>query len=204
MITAPPTEEAIDAMVLALQTNGVNLYAAVPAGQEPVTPSLMRSVLATALMAGAEHLVPEPSAWVKLNRQCRICGCTDDEACPGGCSWSQPEICSTCALRQQVADAQYLATLRAQERASDLQAQQAEASLEGLIEARALIQEQAEVAKLQREDLAGVTWRQAVAIAGERTLGAILVGNNVEHVQKTILAEAEWFAHYLGNPPVVF
>lgn len=204
MITTQPTDEAIDAMVLALQTNGVNLYAAVPAGQEPVTPSLMRSALATALVAGAEHLVPEQSAWVKLNRQCRICGCTDDEACPGGCSWSQPEICSTCALRQQIADAQYLATLKAQQRASELQAQQAEASLAGLVEARALIQEQVEVAKLQREDLAGVTWRQAVAIAGERTLGSAVIGGQAEAVQKTILAEAEWFAHLLGNPPVVF
>lgn len=37
-------------------------------------------------------------------RQCRVCGCTDEEACPGGCSWSQPEICSTCAARQQAAD----------------------------------------------------------------------------------------------------
>ena len=29
---------------------------------------------------------------------CRTCGCTDDEACEGGCSWtSTPHLCSRCA-----------------------------------------------------------------------------------------------------------
>lgn len=30
---------------------------------------------------------------------CRVCGCTDDHACPGGCSWSDDEhtLCSRCA-----------------------------------------------------------------------------------------------------------
>ena len=33
---------------------------------------------------------------------CRVCGCTDDEACEGGCSWVEDpegigELCSTCA-----------------------------------------------------------------------------------------------------------
>ena len=30
---------------------------------------------------------------------CLGCGCTDDRACPGGCHWSQPGICSTCEPR---------------------------------------------------------------------------------------------------------
>ena len=32
-------------------------------------------------------------------RYCRVCGCTEDYACPGGCSWSQGRtfICSKCA-----------------------------------------------------------------------------------------------------------
>lgn len=31
-------------------------------------------------------------------RACQICGCTDDRACPGGCSWVSvdPPICSAC------------------------------------------------------------------------------------------------------------
>jgi hypothetical protein len=28
--------------------------------------------------------------------QCRGCGCTDAHACPGGCSWVGPDLCSTC------------------------------------------------------------------------------------------------------------
>jgi hypothetical protein len=29
-------------------------------------------------------------------RYCRVCGCTDEVACIGGCFWSGPELCSTC------------------------------------------------------------------------------------------------------------
>ncbi len=27
---------------------------------------------------------------------CRTCGCTDDRACPGGCYWVEPGLCSRC------------------------------------------------------------------------------------------------------------
>ena len=43
--------------------------------------------------------------------RCRVCGCTDDAPCPGGCSWIQSlfgegDLCSSCdrvmrALEQQ-------------------------------------------------------------------------------------------------------
>lgn len=29
-------------------------------------------------------------------RSCRICGCTDARACPGGCSWAGERLCSAC------------------------------------------------------------------------------------------------------------
>lgn len=29
-------------------------------------------------------------------RACRGCGCTEDEACEGGCSWVDPDLCSSC------------------------------------------------------------------------------------------------------------
>lgn len=32
-----------------------------------------------------------------LARSCALCGCTDDVACPGGCSWVTAELCSYCA-----------------------------------------------------------------------------------------------------------
>jgi len=28
---------------------------------------------------------------------CRRCGCTEDKACEGGCSWAYPDVCSRCA-----------------------------------------------------------------------------------------------------------
>jgi hypothetical protein len=34
---------------------------------------------------------------------CRCCGCDDLHACPEGCSWVEPDLCSTCAdLRDRV------------------------------------------------------------------------------------------------------
>ena len=30
-------------------------------------------------------------------RACRECGCTEARACVGGCSWVEPDLCSTCA-----------------------------------------------------------------------------------------------------------
>ena len=30
-------------------------------------------------------------------RRCGMCGCTDDHACQGGCSWVSPDLCSRCA-----------------------------------------------------------------------------------------------------------
>ena len=27
---------------------------------------------------------------------CRICGCDDSHACPGGCYWVQTDLCSAC------------------------------------------------------------------------------------------------------------
>jgi hypothetical protein len=30
-------------------------------------------------------------------RKCRVCGCTDNHACPGGCYWVEPGLCSVCA-----------------------------------------------------------------------------------------------------------
>jgi hypothetical protein len=30
-------------------------------------------------------------------RTCRECGCTDDDACEGGCEWVEDDLCSRCA-----------------------------------------------------------------------------------------------------------
>jgi len=35
---------------------------------------------------------------------CKRCGCTDDKACPGGCCWVQPGICSQCVTKDATLD----------------------------------------------------------------------------------------------------
>jgi ParB family transcriptional regulator, chromosome partitioning protein len=30
---------------------------------------------------------------------CRVCGCTEDDACPDGCWWIDPDLCSQCEVR---------------------------------------------------------------------------------------------------------
>ncbi len=48
-----------------------------------------------------------------LDRRCRVCGCTQQHACPGGCSWVEIDLCSACAerLRKQARSA-YLDSTR--------------------------------------------------------------------------------------------
>lgn len=31
-----------------------------------------------------------------MSAACRVCGCTDDDACDGGCWWHEPGLCSAC------------------------------------------------------------------------------------------------------------
>ena len=41
-----------------------------------------------------EAYAPEPA---KTEQKCRVCGCTDNQACPGGCAWVETDLCSACA-----------------------------------------------------------------------------------------------------------
>ena len=38
---------------------------------------------------------------IKTVEICRRCGCTDEVACPGGCSWAEKGLCSTCAAAER-------------------------------------------------------------------------------------------------------
>ncbi len=35
-------------------------------------------------------------------RKCRICGCTDNCACPGGCYWVEEDLCSRCVEKAEM------------------------------------------------------------------------------------------------------
>lgn len=37
-----------------------------------------------------------------VERTCRVCGCTDLRACPGGCAWAGPDLCTNCTDVQPV------------------------------------------------------------------------------------------------------
>lgn len=53
--------------------------------------------LARAATRGHRALPTRPR--FRARHVCIGCGCTDDQACHGGCSWTQPGICSRCADR---------------------------------------------------------------------------------------------------------
>ena len=61
-------------------------------------PPMPRPAVVSATFA---RVVPSPGT-------CMVCGCTDDRACPGGCSWvdERQTICSACteSLIETVSD----------------------------------------------------------------------------------------------------
>lgn len=42
------------------------------------------------------QVIPAPE-----NQKCRVCGCTWDNACPGGCYWVEPDLCSACVEKSK-------------------------------------------------------------------------------------------------------
>jgi hypothetical protein len=44
-----------------------------------------------------KNLLRDGHARPVSNQKCRVCGCTDDNACPGSCWWVEPDLCSVCA-----------------------------------------------------------------------------------------------------------
>lgn len=37
-------------------------------------------------------------------RKCRVCGCTEDHACRGGCYWVSEDLCSACVDTEEAAE----------------------------------------------------------------------------------------------------
>lgn len=48
-----------------------------------------------AALAAAEQVLAEFEF-----RYCRVCGCSEHDACEGGCSWAGADLCSECAERK--------------------------------------------------------------------------------------------------------
>ena len=62
----------------------------------------------TALAEGLTVIDGIKEAEVYLVRTCRICGCTDEEGCFGGCWWTSEsdDLCSRCAPQNAVTGAE--------------------------------------------------------------------------------------------------
>lgn len=60
---------------------------------ESVNENTLESAINNRLMDLLEALIDD------LNRCCRECGCTQDEACEGGCYWVEDRLCSQCRPR---------------------------------------------------------------------------------------------------------
>lgn len=50
------------------------------------------------------QLLPDPPGGGVTARECRYCGCTDDNACAGGCSWVADDVCSSCLRGNHAGD----------------------------------------------------------------------------------------------------
>jgi hypothetical protein len=46
--------------------------------------------------ASEETLYVTVPAGLGVKRACRVCGCTENHACPGGCYWVDVDLCSAC------------------------------------------------------------------------------------------------------------
>lgn len=65
---------------------------------EPIIIDHLREAVTDALHASApealnDHRVPIPSL---LGPVCRVCRCSEDDACENGCAWAEPDLCSAC------------------------------------------------------------------------------------------------------------
>jgi hypothetical protein len=61
----------------------------------PVAELGARELVAEALRQEHHAYVPDAQS---VPGRCSKCGCTDEAACPGGCSWVQLDLCSRCAF----------------------------------------------------------------------------------------------------------
>lgn len=67
-------------------------------------PELMYK-MCDSICATMQELLEDCANWaseiVLGTRQCRVCGCTDDCACPGGCWWVEDDLCSSCVGKEK-------------------------------------------------------------------------------------------------------
>jgi hypothetical protein len=53
------------------------------------------------LESGVDLAGKVPDEILVKEKKCRVCGCTDDHACLGGCYWVKEDLCSACQEKQK-------------------------------------------------------------------------------------------------------
>ena len=50
---------------------------------------------------GLMDLLPYTTRGIRVNRACRVCGCTENQPCEGGCAWASNEynLCDKCVTQ---------------------------------------------------------------------------------------------------------
>lgn len=72
-------------------------------GARPMHPDWVRSLRDQCQAAGTKFFFKQFGEWIVPEdgaESCRVCGCTWNNACNGGCSWVEPGLCSTCIGKQ--------------------------------------------------------------------------------------------------------
>lgn len=66
-----------------------------------VARELQRQLSTTPALAAVAELGWRPEADLPAveGTKCRACGCTEENGCPEGCFWVEPNLCSRCAAR---------------------------------------------------------------------------------------------------------
>lgn len=76
----------VDSVYNARDGIGLNIQWIRP-GRPPLVDGFSRRDMELVLDDGSRPMQPVA---------CRVCGCTDDRACAGGCTWTGPDLCSNC------------------------------------------------------------------------------------------------------------
>lgn len=103
----PDVQQLIGATAIAITVGALGVDLAVERGDPAAhrsryaaseeAQSLLRALVAINVLDGDDTVLPPRPDLRPLGiRQCRECGCTDDFACDGGCSWVETDLCSVC------------------------------------------------------------------------------------------------------------
>lgn len=72
-------------------------------GARPMHPDWVRSLRDQCQAAGTKFFFKQFGEWIVPEdgaESCRVCGCTWNNACEGGCMWIEPGLCSNCVGKQ--------------------------------------------------------------------------------------------------------